>query len=65
MRQALDLLEGLMPGGDESKELGAAHIQKLIVFAVMWSLGSLLELEDRKKVDALTTTIQICLLYSC
>ena len=50
VRQALDLLEGLIPSGDDNKELQAAHMQKLIVFSIMWSLGALLELEDRKKV---------------
>lgn len=50
VRQALDILEGLFPNEDDNKELQPAHTQKLIVFAVMWSLGALLELDDRKKV---------------
>ncbi len=50
MRQAIDLLEGLIPGGDEAKDIKAQYLTKLIVFAVMWSLGSVLELDDRKKV---------------
>ena len=49
VRQALDLLEGLITA-DDSKEITVAHLQKLIVFAIMWSLGALLELDDRKKV---------------
>lgn len=48
IRQALDLLDGLIPAADDN--LGMAHLQKLIVFAIMWSLGALLELDDRKKV---------------
>ena len=51
VRQALDLLEGLIATGDESKQINVSHLQKLIVFAIMWSLGALLELEDKKKVS--------------
>jgi len=50
IRQAIDLLEGLLTCSDENKELPVHHIQKLIVFAIMWSLGALLEPDDRKKV---------------
>jgi len=50
IRQAIDLLDGLLAGVDESKELSVHHVQKLIVFSIMWSLGALLELDDRKKV---------------
>ena len=49
--QALDLLEGLIPMGDEARDMNAKHLRKLIVFAIMWSLGAILELEDRKKVN--------------
>ena len=48
--QALALLEGLIPAGDEAKDMTPKHLAKLIVFAVMWSMGALLELDDRKKV---------------
>jgi len=51
IRQATDLLEGLLTCTDENKEVGINHVQKLIVFAIMWSLGALLEPEDRKKVN--------------
>ena len=49
-RQALDVLEGLIPVGDDAKTLNVNTLQKLIVFSIMWSLGALLELDDRKKV---------------
>ena len=49
-RQALDVLEGLIPSGEDAKQVTAKQLQKLIVFSLMWSLGALLELEDRKKV---------------
>ena len=51
IRQAIDLLEGLFNCTDQTKELDIHHVQKLIVFAIMWSLGALLELDDRKKVS--------------
>lgn len=50
VRQSIDLLEGLIPGGDEGKDMKPLHLQKLFIFAVMFSLGAILELEDRKKV---------------
>jgi dynein heavy chain, axonemal len=50
VRQALDIMEGLMAKVEDSKDISAAHLQKLIVFAIMWSLGALLELDDRLKV---------------
>lgn len=50
MRQAVDLLEGLIPTAEDGKDIGASHLEKIIVFAIMWSIGSLLELDDRKKV---------------
>ena len=49
-RQALDILKGLIPSGDDIKELKHDTLKKYIVFSIMWSLGALLELEDRKKV---------------
>ena len=50
IRQAIDVLEGLIPKGEEAKDIQADHLKKLIVFAIMWSQGALLELDDRKKV---------------
>jgi dynein heavy chain len=48
VRQSLDLLEGLI---NKDKQLPAAHLGRLYVFALMWSLGALLELYDRKKLE--------------
>jgi len=61
IRQAIDLLEGLYTGTDESKDLPVLHVQKLIVFAIMWSLGALLELDDRKKVSHDSVSVSSCL----
>ena len=51
VRQSIDLLEGLIPGGDEGKDMKPLHLQKLFIFAVMFSLGAILELEDRKRLE--------------
>ena len=48
--QAMNILEGLIPGEDAPKQADASHLEKLFVFCLMWSVGALLELEDRKKV---------------
>lgn len=48
--QAISLLEGLIPKGDDHKEVNSDHLRRLIVFSLMFSLGALLELEDRQKV---------------
>jgi len=50
VRQALDLLEGLIPVSEDNKDISANHLKQLIVFAIMWSLGALLELSERRKV---------------
>ena len=55
MRQALDLLEGLIPVSEDNKDISSNHLKLLIVFSIMWSLGALLELSERQKVSALCT----------
>lgn len=44
-------MEGLIPKRDDKTGLSAPHLEKLYIFAVMWSLGALLELEDRAKME--------------
>ena len=53
VRQALDLLEGLIPVSEDNKDISSSHLKLLIVFSIMWSLGALLELSDRQKVGTL------------
>jgi dynein heavy chain len=48
VRQSIDLLEGLI---NKEKTTSGAHLGRLYVFALMWSLGALLELFDRKKLE--------------
>lgn len=47
------MLEGLIPKRDDKGTLPGAHLEKLFIFSLMWSLGALLELEDRAKMEAL------------
>lgn len=44
-------LQGLLPSAEE-KQGCPGEVGRLFVFAVMWSLGALLELEDRAKMEA-------------
>jgi len=47
-KQSTDLLEGLIP---RDKNVSAAQLGRYYVFALMWSVGALLELYDRKKLE--------------
>ncbi|XP_062336343.1 LOW QUALITY PROTEIN: dynein axonemal heavy chain 5-like [Osmerus eperlanus] len=50
IKQTIDLLQGLLPAM-EDRQGGGADVARLFVFAVMWSVGALLELEDRVKME--------------
>ncbi|XP_053268003.1 dynein axonemal heavy chain 5 [Pleuronectes platessa] len=51
IRQTVDLLQGLLPAAEEKP---GCHVDvgRLFMFVVMWSLGALLELDDRAKMEA-------------
>ena len=55
--QAMDLLSWLMPGEEYDNPSHAPHkspqhLERLYIFALMWSVGALLELDDRAKMEA-------------
>ncbi|XP_027742700.1 dynein heavy chain 5, axonemal-like isoform X4 [Empidonax traillii] len=50
IKQAIDLLQGLLSDRDE-KQLSEKHLARLFIFAVMWSAGALLEPDDKLKME--------------
>ncbi|KAJ3249557.1 Dynein heavy chain 5, axonemal [Chytriomyces hyalinus] len=47
------LLTGLIPKAEANKvQISADHLERLYIFSMFWSLGSLLELDERKKLQA-------------
>ena len=50
--QACTLLEGLLPVKEnENTSLSRPYLEHLYIFSLMWSIGALLELEDRAKME--------------
>ncbi len=44
-------MDGLIPNREEHGILAASHLGKLVAFGLMWSVGALLELGDRAKME--------------
>ncbi|XP_008301685.1 dynein heavy chain 5, axonemal, partial [Stegastes partitus] len=49
--QCINMLQGLIPPKEQCGELSRVHLERLYVFALMWSTGALLELDDRRKLE--------------
>ena len=41
----------MIPTEESGKQANGEHIAKLFVFSIMWSVGAILELEDRHKLE--------------
>ncbi|CAH3041642.1 unnamed protein product [Pocillopora meandrina] len=54
--QAITLLEGLIPRKEDGSNVSASHLERLYIFCVMWSVGALLELDDRAKMEEFART---------
>ena len=57
-RQTCDLLAGLIE--DHGDTFTEAHLERLYIFAIMWSLGALMELQDRDNFEAFIRKNQVC-----
>eukprot|EP00079_Xenopus_tropicalis_P026874 XP_012820905.1 PREDICTED: dynein heavy chain 5, axonemal [Xenopus tropicalis] len=49
--QSINMLQGLIPSKDQGGEISAEHLERLYVFSLMWSIGAMLELDDRIKME--------------
>ncbi len=51
IRQTIDLLIGLLSSKEYPSKIPDAQVERLFLFSCMWSLGALLELQDRKRME--------------
>uniref|UniRef100_G1N2L4 Dynein axonemal heavy chain 5 n=1 Tax=Meleagris gallopavo TaxID=9103 RepID=G1N2L4_MELGA len=49
--QSINMMQGLIPPKEQGAELTAKYLERLYIFSLMWSIGALLELEDRCKME--------------
>nr|XP_060489937.1 dynein axonemal heavy chain 5 [Panthera onca] len=49
--QSIDMLQGLIPPKEQGAEVTPEHLGRLYVFSLMWSVGAVLELEGRRRVE--------------
>ncbi|XP_069709589.1 dynein axonemal heavy chain 5 [Phaenicophaeus curvirostris] len=49
--QSINMLQGLIPPKEQGVEMTPKYLERLYVFSLMWSVGALLELEDRCKME--------------
>ncbi|KAI5105653.1 dynein heavy chain 5, axonemal isoform X1, partial [Silurus meridionalis] len=51
--QCINVLQGLLQvPKEQGGEVAREHMERLYVFALMWSMGALLELDDRRKMES-------------
>lgn len=56
--KACKLLNGLLPSKESKDQLNQQHVERLYVFALMWSVGAFLELDDRARFQEYVTNNQ-------
>ncbi|XP_009583720.1 PREDICTED: dynein heavy chain 5, axonemal-like, partial [Fulmarus glacialis] len=49
--QSINMMQGLIPPKEQGGELTPKYLERLYIFSLMWSVGALLELEDRCKME--------------
>uniref|UniRef100_A0A8C3EUT6 Dynein axonemal heavy chain 5 n=1 Tax=Corvus moneduloides TaxID=1196302 RepID=A0A8C3EUT6_CORMO len=49
--QSINMLQGLILPKEQGGELTPKYLERLYIFSLMWSVGALLELEDRCKME--------------
>ncbi|NWQ86048.1 DYH5 protein, partial [Burhinus bistriatus] len=49
--QSINMLQGLIPPKEQGGELTPKYLERLYIFSLTWSVGALLELEDRRKME--------------
>uniref|UniRef100_A0A3P8Q8G2 Dynein axonemal heavy chain 5 n=1 Tax=Astatotilapia calliptera TaxID=8154 RepID=A0A3P8Q8G2_ASTCA len=49
--QCINMLQGLIPPKEQCGDLSREFLERLYVFALMWSAGAVLELDDRRKME--------------
>ncbi|XP_063137599.1 dynein axonemal heavy chain 5 isoform X2 [Rattus norvegicus] len=49
--QSTHMLQGLIPTKEQAGDVDPEHLGRLFVFAMMWSVGAVLELEGRRRME--------------
>ncbi|XP_038626369.1 dynein heavy chain 5, axonemal [Tachyglossus aculeatus] len=49
--QSINMLQGLIPPKEQGGEVTSEHLERLYIFSLMWSVGALVELDDRHKME--------------
>ena len=49
--QACNVFEGLLPSKEDNSSLPKPYLERVYIFSLMWSIGALLELKDRAKME--------------